>query len=301
MNKINKTLKLAFVLIAFSFIGCEKEEYKLGTINAPSGVSITAEIVGADADNPNGNGTGVVHFNAVGSDVITWKFVHNGVERMVPSGKATYAFSTIGLHTYTVSAVAIGAGGSTSDVATNVEVLATYEPPADLIAKLTEGTWRVPIPDGGHMGVGPTDGTTGVWWTAGPGDKSTTGMKDDTYTFNADGTFTFNVGADFEIFGKGYALETDFGGLRDQSPDGNNDVENFPVTQEDVDNLSGTWYITAPGGKETINLSGLGFIGFYHQAHAYEILDRSVGNEMKLKSIYAYENNAWFWTITNKE
>ena len=35
-------------------------------------------------------------------------------------------------------------------------------------------------PDGGHMGVGPTDGTTGVWWTAGPGDKSTTGMKDDT-------------------------------------------------------------------------------------------------------------------------
>ena len=64
------------------------------------------------------------------------------------------------------------------------------------------------------MGVGPTDGTTSDWWTAGPGDKSTTGMKDDTYTFNADGTFTFNVGADFEIFGKGYALETDFGGLK---------------------------------------------------------------------------------------
>ena len=47
----------------------------------------------------------------------------------------------------------------------------------------------------------------GVWWTAGPGDKSTTGMKDDTYTFNADGTFTFNVGADFEIFGKGMLLK----------------------------------------------------------------------------------------------
>ena len=49
------------------------------------------------------------------------------------------------------------------------------------------------IPDGGHMGVGPNDATTGVWWTAGPGDKSTTGMKDDVYTFNADGTFTFDV------------------------------------------------------------------------------------------------------------
>ena len=301
MNKINKTLKLVLVLIAFSFIGCEKEEYKLGEIKAPSAVNITAEIVGADADNPNGDGTGVVHFTATGSDVITWKFIQNGVERMVPSGKTTYAFSTIGLHTYTVSAVAVGAGGSTSDAATNVEVLATYEPPADLIAKLTTGTWKVPIADGSHMGVGPTGGTTSDWWTAGPGDKSTTGMKDDTYTFNADGTFTFNVGADFEIFGKGYALETDFGGLRDQTPDGNNDVENFPITQDDVDNISGTWFITAPGGKETINFSGLGFIGFYHQAHAYEILDRAVGNEMRLKSLYGYENNAWFWTISNKE
>ena len=301
MKKINKIFKLLLVVVAFSFVGCEKEEYKLGDIKAPSGVSITAEIVGADADNPNGDGTGVVHFNAVGSDVITWKFVHNGVERMVPSGKTTYAFSTIGLHTYTVSAVAIGAGGSTSDVATNVEVLATYEPPAELIAQLTTGKWRVPIPDGGHMGVGPNDATTGVWWTAGPGDKSTTGMKDDVYTFNADGTFTFDVGADFEIFGKGHALATDFGDLRGQEPDGNNDVENFPVTQDDVDKISGTWYITAPGGVETINFSGLGYVGFYVSSHAYEILDRTNPNEWKLKNYYAHEGNAWFWTITNKE
>jgi len=125
----------------------------------------------------------------------------------------------LGLHTYTVSAVAIGAGGSTSDVATNVEVLATYNPPADLIAQLTTGKWRVPIEDGGHMGVGPYEALLeSVWWTAGPFDKSTTGMNDDRYTFNADGTFTFDVGADFEIFGKGYALETDFGGLRIREP-----------------------------------------------------------------------------------
>ena len=140
MKKINKIFKLLLVVVAFSFVGCENEEYKLGDIKAPSGVSITAEIVGADADNPNGDGTGVVHFNAVGSDVITWKFIHNGVERMVPSGKTTYAFSNLGLHTYTVSAVAIRAGGSTSDAAYNVEVLATYNPPADLIAKIVADT-----------------------------------------------------------------------------------------------------------------------------------------------------------------
>ena len=301
MKKINLLFKTTFFFAVLAFVGCEQEEYKLGEIKAPSNISITAEIVGADADNPNGDGTGVVHFTATGSDVITWKFVQNGVERMVPSGKTTYAFSNLGLNTYTVSAVAIGAGGSSSDAATNVEVLATYSPPADLIAQLTTGKWRVPIPDGGHMGVGPNDGTTGIWWTAGPGDKSTTGMKDDVYTFNADGTFTFDVGADFEIFGKGHALATDFGDLRGQEPDGNNDVENFPVTQDDVDKISGTWYITAPGGVETINFSGLGYVGFYVSSHAYEILDRTNPNEWKLKNYYAHEGNAWFWTITNKE
>ena len=85
MKKNNLLLKTIFAFTLLVFIGCEKEEYTLGAITAPSGISITAEIVGADADNPNGDGTGVVHFTATGSDVITWKFIQNGVERMVPS------------------------------------------------------------------------------------------------------------------------------------------------------------------------------------------------------------------------
>ena len=55
MKKINKIFKLLLIVVAFSFVGCENEEYKLGDIKAPSGVSITAEIVGADAYNPNGD------------------------------------------------------------------------------------------------------------------------------------------------------------------------------------------------------------------------------------------------------
>ena len=98
MKKINLLLKTIFAFTVLTFVGCEKEEYKLGEIKAPSAISISAEIVGADADNPNGDGTGVVHFTATGSDVITWKFIHNGVERMVPSGKTTYAFSLSLIH-----------------------------------------------------------------------------------------------------------------------------------------------------------------------------------------------------------
>ena len=38
-----------------------------------------------------------------------------------------------------------------------------------------------------------------------------------------------------------------------------------------------------------------------YSKHAYEISDRSVDNIMSLKNYYAHENNAWFWTLTNRE
>jgi len=301
MKKINLLYKTIFAFAILAFVGCEQEEYKLGEIKAPSAISITAEIVGADADNPNGDGTGVVHFTATGSDVITWKFIHDGVERLVPSGKTTYAFSTLGLNTYTVSAVAIGAGGSSSDAATNVEVLATYSPPAELIAQLTTGVWRIAAEDGGHMGVGPNESANSDWWTADPNAKASSGMYDDRYTFNADGTFTFSAGDDMELFGKVIPLERDFGGDRGQVSVANNEHENYPVTQDDVDKISGTWFITAPGGVETLNFSGLGHVGFYIGAHKFEILDRSDAQMLRLKNYFVEENNAWWWKITNKE
>ena len=71
MKKINLLFKTIFFFAVLAFVGCEQEEYRLGEIKAPSNISITAEIVGADADNPNGDGTGVVHFTATGSDVRT--------------------------------------------------------------------------------------------------------------------------------------------------------------------------------------------------------------------------------------
>jgi len=40
MKKINIIFKLFLVVATFSLIGCEQEEYKLGNIKAPSGVSI---------------------------------------------------------------------------------------------------------------------------------------------------------------------------------------------------------------------------------------------------------------------
>ena len=95
-------------------------------------------------------------------------------------------------------------------------------------------------------------------------DKASSGLYDDRYTFNADGTFTFDAGPDSELFGKVIPLERDFGGDRGQVSQANNEHENYPVTQEDVDKISGTWYISAPGGVETLNFTGLDSPDFTH-------------------------------------
>ena len=73
------------------------------------------------------------------------------------------------------------------------------------------------------------------------------------------------------------------------------------MTQHDVDKSSGTWYITAPGGVETLNFTGLGHVGFYIGSHSLEILDRSDPQQIRLKNYFADENNAWWWKITNKD
>ena len=71
MKNINLLLKTIFALLAFTFVSCEEEEFKLGAIVAPSNVVISAEIVGANADEPNGDGSGTVHFTVTGNGAIT--------------------------------------------------------------------------------------------------------------------------------------------------------------------------------------------------------------------------------------
>ena len=110
-----------------------------------------------------------------------------------------------------------------------------------------------------------------------------------------------SAGADSELFGKVIPLERDFGGDRGQTSVANNEHENYPVTQDDVDKISGTWYISAPGGVETLNFTGLGHVGFYIGSHSLEILDRSKSQEIRLKNYFVDEGNAWWWKITNKD
>ena len=92
MKKINLLFKTIFVLTVFTLISCEEEEFTLGAITAPTDVTLTAEIVGATADEPNGDGSGTVHFTVSGNGAITYKFSFDGEEKLIPTGKKTYNF-----------------------------------------------------------------------------------------------------------------------------------------------------------------------------------------------------------------
>lgn len=273
-----------FLSLALVFTSCEKAvDKEFGDIVAPSNVQLTAVVVGQDDTNPYGDGSGTVTFTATAKDVITYKFVYDGVEAMSPSGTKTYNFGKTGTHKYTVTVVAIGTAGVTSSATLEVEVLALYAPPADLLTMLTADatrTWRLKAEDPGHFGVGPADADSPIWWAANPYDKDGMGAYDDRMVFNVDGSFTYITNGD--IYGKADPISADFDGDQGLTPNGDAEFVNYPTGD-----FTDSWSLSAPGGVETLTFASKGFHGFYVGGdHSYVILSRSA-NEMHLRTVGA--------------
>ena len=63
--------------------------------------------------------------------------------------------------------------------------------------------------------------------------------------------------------------------------------------------MHASWTLTAPGGTETISLSGTAFLGYYTGGnHQYQIFDRETPNEMILKTTDANAEFDWWFIIT---
>ena len=56
MKKLKNIYIILFSLMTVLY-GCQENEYEFGEIVSPTDIVITAEIVGADADNPYGDGS----------------------------------------------------------------------------------------------------------------------------------------------------------------------------------------------------------------------------------------------------
>lgn len=180
-NKI-KFISL-FVLTASLFTGCQKDDYSLGDLSAPTNLNITTEVVGANGANPDGDGSGKVNIVATADNAMTYKIGYNDITDLtspvdfasVPGGVVTKKFTAVGLHTYRITVIAYGRGATSSTITKDVQVLSTFAPDPEIVTRLTNDsskTWMVDKSVPGHLGVGPFTGeVTPVWWSAGINEK----------------------------------------------------------------------------------------------------------------------------------
>ncbi len=282
-----------FLLMLLIFSSCAEENYEFGDIDAPTNLTITSVLVGKDAKNPFGDGSGKVNITAKADNAVSYKFIGNGEEKIRTSGYLPFSFTKTGINKYTVTVVATGKGGVSSSKTIEIEVLAVYEPPTELV-KILNGnssrTWRIKAEVKDHFGLGPVGGLIPVqWYQAKANEKSNSGMYDDRFTFKADGTFTHNTGADGTVFGRQVLIEQLNG------PGGTADLKD--IVQYPFASYNATYSFSEVNTYETITITGTGFIGYYTGGnHQYRIFKRSA-NEMILSTADGNNEFEWWFII----
>ena len=286
---MKKLIYIKSLLLLIMFVSCSEENYEFGQIIIPSEIDFSVEVLGADATNPYGDGTGQVVFTTTANNALAFKYIIGGVEYVSPSGRLSHLFTSPGLNEYTINVFAIGTHVDQSNLVQTVEVLVLYEPPAELLTMLhlnSQRTWRIKAEGPDHFGLGPGLGDDPFdWYSASPNEKSYTGMYDDRYIFNEDGTFTHVTNG--TVFGFEEYLNNDIGASGEVAND-LGEIDHYPL-----DEYSANWTLSAPAGQETLNLTGIAFIGMYVGGnHQYKIMSRTE-NEMVLQTTEDDEEFDW--------
>lgn len=159
--------RLSFFFLSAFFLfltACEPEDYEFGDITAPQNLALTVEVVGATADNPGGDGSGLVRLTATGDNVITYRFEFtDGTMAVAPGGRLDKRFSAVGTNTYGITLIATGTAGIATTLTDEVTVTSTFSDDEALQA-LTGGdskTWYWAADEPGHLGVGQNDDNAG--------------------------------------------------------------------------------------------------------------------------------------------
>ena len=195
MRNLKNVFLIIFSLITV-FYGCQENDYSFGEIIAPSNIEITAEIVGADANNPYGDGSGIVNFSVSADNASSYVYYFDGKAEAVPSGIYSKRFSVVGVNTYTVVVQANGKGGVSSTKAVLVEVFSSFSDveAENFLSGANVGDskkwyWQADKPL--HVGLGPVTDDYGngefayeAWWNSiGPFDTEKSCMYDNEFVF----------------------------------------------------------------------------------------------------------------------
>lgn len=296
------TIKRSFIalfLLTVFFSGCKKEEYTIGDIITPTGLTINTVVVGTDAANPFGNGTGKVDITVTAANALTYKidFGDGTAPQMLPTGIIQYRYGSPGTSEYNITVNAIGTAGVMSTLTKKVKVFVNFQIPAAILQNLTNGSskvWQTDHDAPGHFGVGPNNEFAPIWYSATPNSREACAYDDD-ITFSKDANdnvklsinnkgASFSIGAATAFYGFSgpdgcYAINT--GGLKS--------LIFMDATSNSTPAQSTRIQFTVPGN---------GIINFGTGGTTYEILSIT-DTQIHLRNI-GVDGNSWYQKLIKK-
>ncbi len=300
---------IAFVALMLLIFGCSKnEDYSLGDLTAPSNISINAEIIGATAATPYGDGSGDVNFTITADDALNYRIDYDASDGIslvnLPTGKASRKYTKLGLNEYTITVVAYGKGGASSTATLEISVQSNFTPDQAIIDNLTGGgskTWVVDQSVPGHMGVGPWNAgsLTPEWWSAAIDEKVaccncfyTTAFK----FSKTQGGYTLEVTSPDGAFTKTGDLAGGLPGIPSGGDEGCYAYAGGSGSFSFVPASSGI-PASAPSTQTAIQLSGIStFIAYGAVQKEYEIMTLTA-SYMYLRVQGTETGNAWYFKL----
>lgn len=303
----NFGIMLLLIVTAFS---CQDDDKSFGNLTAPKNISLTYEKVGANAENPNGDGSGKVILKAKAENAGSFKYIFEDLSNVtVSGGEYTKQFTKNGVNSYLVTVVAIGKGGVTSSASFNVEdVFSDFSDPltADLLTNGASKTWYWAAALPGHLGVGPNNGDLAAnhvpgYYAASPFEKE--GSPDSSCLYDNELTFTKDgdvIKYKLNNFGKTFfnASYTSVGG----QPSSSDLCLNYDTGAEKIVSLAPSSSLVAPEFKTGTEMSFTdnGFMGYYINAAKYDILSIDA-NKMVIRAVPGNDPGlAWYFIFSSQ-
>jgi len=297
---ITNTKSVIYIVLAMlvGLSSCTEEKYSFGDIITPTDLALTTVVTGADATNPNGNGTGTVVITTSAANALTYRIdFGDGTSKMVSSGAITYKYTNPGTYSYVVTVNAVGTAGTTSTISKKISVFVAFEIPKTILDALTNGSskkWMTANDTPAHFGVGPADGFSPIWYAAAPNERDPLAY-DDEITFSKDASNNVfmtvdNKGATFMI-GAATAFYGFAGGdgTHPLNTGGTKKLAFMDATSKSTSDVSTRIQFIVPGN---------GIINFGTGGTTYEILSISSGS-IHLRNIGA-DGNAWYQILKAK-
>ncbi|MFC0603884.1 family 16 glycosylhydrolase [Winogradskyella pulchriflava] len=117
------TLPISLLLLVIWSCSSDSSDDDSGG-NTVSNLVVTVEVVGSDASNPNGDGSGVVNVTATANNAINYGFKFgNGLEQASSNGIIQHTFTEGGTNTYNITVKAYSSAGESIS---SVETVTVY-------------------------------------------------------------------------------------------------------------------------------------------------------------------------------